>query len=104
MKPQRHLFPVLCSLVGLCMGFAVTEAAQAQNAPVNETDSLALVALFDSTGGPNWIHKDRWLTGRASTWEGVDTELRGAVRRVTRLTFLNNNLVRKLPEGLKDLD
>lgn len=104
MNTHRHLLPALCSLLGLCMGFAATEAVQAQNAPVNRTDSLALVALFDSTGGPNWIHKDRWLTGRASTWEGVDTELRGAVRRVTRLTFLNNNLVGKLPEDLKDLD
>jgi hypothetical protein len=36
-----------------------------------QQDSLALVALFKSTDGPNWTKKNNWLTGTLNFWEGV---------------------------------
>ena len=30
---------------------------------VVEADSLALVALYESTGGPNWFSNRNWLEG-----------------------------------------
>ena len=38
---------------------------------VLEVDSLALVALYDSTDGPDWVDAATWLNGPVSTWEGV---------------------------------
>jgi hypothetical protein len=37
---------------------------------LNFIDSLALVALYDSTDGPNW-DDDTWLIGSPDTWDGV---------------------------------
>ena len=39
--------------------------------PVNISDSLALVALYDSTDGDNWTTNTNWLTGPVSSWYGV---------------------------------
>jgi len=42
-------------------------------AQVNEQDSLALVALYDSTDGPNWTCgcNEGWLTEPVGTWNGI---------------------------------
>ena len=34
-------------------------------------DSLALVELYNSTGGPNWTNKTNWLNGPVSTWNDL---------------------------------
>lgn len=36
-----------------------------------ETDSLALVALFNSSNGTAWTKKTNWKSGLLSTWQGV---------------------------------
>jgi hypothetical protein len=41
------------------------------NAWANHDDSLALVALFDSTNGPGWKVKTNWKIGRVSSWHNV---------------------------------
>jgi len=42
-------------------------------AQVTVQDSIALVNLYDSTGGPNWINHANWLTSApVSTWYGVN--------------------------------
>ncbi|WP_175560431.1 leucine-rich repeat domain-containing protein [Thermophagus xiamenensis] len=56
--------------------------------PVNTTDSLALVALYNQCGGENWKNKENWLTGPLDTWENVKVEY----GRVTELHLNNNNL------------
>ncbi|WP_237706099.1 leucine-rich repeat domain-containing protein [Thermophagus xiamenensis] len=56
--------------------------------PVNTTDSLALVALYNQCGGENWKNKENWLTGPLDTWENVTVEN----GRVTELNLKNNNL------------
>ena len=96
MKTHRHLFPVLCSLVGLCAGFATTETAQAQ---VSASDSLALVALYDSTGGPGWTNKDNWLTGPVKDWHGI----RLSEERVSDLRLGDNDLTGQIPDAVCDL-
>lgn len=59
----------------------------------NESDSLALVALYNSTIGANWADKTNWLTGPVNTWFGVTTD----GNRVTELNLSGNNLRGTLP-------
>jgi len=68
---------------------------------VNTGDSLALVDLYNSTGGPGWTKSDNWLTGSpVSTWSGV-TVSNG---RVTVLRMAANNLNGTLPSSLGSLN
>jgi hypothetical protein len=62
-------------------------ALQGMNAQVLEQDSLALVAFYNSTGGPNWNNNNNWLTGPVSSWYGVTVE----GERVIELKFYSNN-------------
>ncbi len=42
------------------------------SAQVPAQDSLALIALFDSTDGANWNTNTNWLTGQpVSMWHGI---------------------------------
>jgi len=63
-------------------------------------DSLALVALYDSTNGDNWTNNTNWKSGPVSTWYGV-TVTNG---RVTELDLDNNNLVGIIPTSIGNLD
>src|SRR5690606_38381156 len=49
---------------------------------VLEQDSLALVALYNSTNGPNWRVNNNWLVNPVSSWSGI--ALRG--NRVSRIS------------------
>ena len=45
-----------------------------------ETDREALVALYNATGGPNWIRNNNWLSDvPISEWQGVTTDGNGRV-------------------------
>ena len=68
-------------------------------AQVIEQDSLALVAFYNSTGGPNWYDNSNWLTGPVSTWYGVTVE----GERVTELIINSNNLAGVLPVEMGQL-
>lgn len=64
------------------------------------SDSLALVALYDSTNGAGWTTNTNWLTSAAlGTWFGV----RVSADRVTRLDLRSNNLSGPIPESIGDL-
>lgn len=65
-----------------------------------ERDSLALVAIYNSTIGAGWTKKTNWLTGKLSTWYGV-TVTGG---RVTGLNLRSNNLIGSLPVNIQYLD
>jgi len=68
---------------------------------VLEQDSLALVAFYNSTDGPNWNNNSNWLTGPVSTWYGVTVE----GNRVIELKFYSdNNLNGFIPEEIGDLN
>lgn len=64
------------------------------------TDSIALVHLYNETGGTSWINKNNWLTGRLSTWYGVSLDLTG---RVSRLVLPRNNLRGVMPNEIGNL-
>ncbi len=59
-----------------------------------EEDSLALVSLYNSSGGPAWSTNTNWLTGDLSTWNGVTVEN----QRVTNLNLPGNNLDGVVPK------
>jgi len=70
------------------------------NYPVNPQDSLALVALYNSTGGANWVNHTNWLTtAPVNTWYGVTTYN----WRVTGIALDSNNLKGTIPVSLKNL-
>lgn len=62
-------------------------------------DSLALVALYNATGGSTWINKTNWLQPNQpiSTWYGVRTNPGGCV---DTLLLDGNNLQNSLPVEL----
>ncbi|WOK06089.1 FG-GAP-like repeat-containing protein [Imperialibacter roseus] len=62
-------------------------------------DSLALVAIYEGTDGPNWINKTNWLEGELSTWAGV-TLKNG---RVSQLNLPNNRMVGPMPAAIRDI-
>ncbi len=65
-------------------------------AQVLASDSLALVALYNSTNGSGWTNKTNWLTGNVNTWRGITT----TSGRVTAILLNNNNLIGSLPVEL----
>ena len=70
------------------------------NYPTNTQDSLALVALYNSTGGANWVNHTNWLTKLpVSSWYGV-TEYNW---RVTGISLAANNLTGVIPASLVNL-
>ncbi len=70
-------------------------------APENtiQLDSLALVALYNATDGPNWSNQENWLSGPIDTWYGVQVEN----GRVVSIDLSNNNLVGTLPSRIGKL-
>ena len=61
----------------------------------------ALTAFYHSTGGPNWIRKDNWLSDAPlSEWHGVTTDEHG---HVTELYLRHNRLEGPLPPELASL-
>ena len=64
-------------------------------------DTLALISLYDSTGGPNWKDNTNWRTDSpVATWFGVQTDAQG---RVTQLELSYNGLTGPIPPELGDL-
>lgn len=79
----------LCKLLGGCT----------QVIDCKTRDSLALVALYNATGGNNWLN--RWdLNQPMATWYGVVTNSNGCV---TELDLDNNLLTGSLPAEIGDL-
>ncbi|MGQ1947533.1 T9SS type A sorting domain-containing protein [Geofilum sp. OHC36d9] len=75
-----------------------------------ESDSIALVALYDQCGGENWGDGfSNWKTEKVENWENVTTSVfdaedgSGAIRRVTHISFKDLNLSGTLPNELGGL-
>ena len=64
-----------------------------------QRDSLALVAIFNETGGTEWINKENWLEGELSTWAGITV----TNDRVTGIDLRNNKVVGTMPSALRDI-
>ncbi len=87
-------------LKSLILPFLLIQLSQGVSAQVVERDSLALVALYDSTGGANWTDNTGWLSGPVSTWFGITL----SADRVDRVELVQNNLVGNIPAQIGDLD
>ena len=67
----------------------------------NAADREVLVALYNSTDGPNWATSTNWLSERPlGEWYGVTTDEDG---RVTRLVLNENRLSGPIPSELGNL-
>ena len=67
----------------------------------HEGDSLALVAFYNSTGGPStWLNRSGWLQEPVSDWHGIRMDSSG---RVTVIDLELNNLFGTLPSDLWQL-
>ena len=64
-------------------------------------DSLALVALYENTGGANWINKNNWLTDEPiENWFGVTVDS----GRVREINLANNNLGDVIPFSIINIE
>ncbi|HEV3412202.1 MAG TPA: T9SS type A sorting domain-containing protein [Puia sp.] len=69
-----------------------------QNA--NTTDSLALIDLYNSTAGANWVKNQNWATSAPmASWNGVEARF----GRVQTLYLPYNNLAGPLPASITNL-
>ncbi|MCH8234472.1 MAG: hypothetical protein IIB82_17800, partial [Bacteroidetes bacterium] len=64
-----------------------------------EVDSLALLDLYNATGGATWFDDTNWLIGNVSTWYGVTVQ----GDRVFSIDLVDNNLVGSIPASIGDL-
>jgi hypothetical protein len=77
----------------------VQRNAAAPAEAVNEQDSLALVALYESTDGDNWDNNDGWLEAPVAYWYGVTV----SGDRVVGLDLERLGLSGSLPPEMGDL-
>jgi len=84
-----------------CFLFYVCFCANTVNAQVNVQDSLALVDLYNSTNGPNWVRNQRWVKNNnpVPTWYGITV----TGTRVTAINLPHNNLAGSLPSSIGNL-
>jgi Leucine-rich repeat (LRR) protein len=70
-----------------------------------ESDSLALVALYESTGGESWSRSGGWFEGpiEFQTWTGVGIDTIDGNLRVTGIFLTNNNMTGELPDEIGNL-
>jgi gliding motility-associated-like protein len=83
-------------LVFILLGIIYSKQAKAQ---VNVGDSLALVALYNVTDGPNWTNNTNWLTGTVDTWYGITV----VSNRVAVINLSSNLLNGSIPSDLGTL-
>ena len=88
-------------------GCNVTLSPASTPEPKLASDRDALIALYNATGGANWLYNKYWLSDEPiGRWHGVRTDENG---RVTRLVihppggYYGNNMVGSLPAALGHL-
>lgn len=67
---------------------------------VNESDSLALVAIYNASSGTTWLNNTNWLENPVSGWFGVSL----MNDRVISLQLSGNLLAGEIPSEINDLD
>ena len=94
---RRKLSPPLLAACALWAGLAADAFAQGSAS----SDRAVLEALYDATGGPDWIDNTNWKTASPlGEWFGVTIDTAG---RVTRLEVPGNGLAGPIPAALGEL-
>lgn len=88
---QKYL--LIHGILGLCISMSFGQ--------VPETDSLALVALYNNTNGDSWTNHTNWLQPDQSVsgWFGITVN----GNRVTEIELSGNNLAGTLPAEMGSL-
>ena len=89
---------LLVVALGLAMAMLPAREASANALGVPDSEYNALVALYNSTGGQNWLRHDNWLTSSGS-WYGVTT----SNGHVVGLVLANNLLAGPIPSEIGNL-
>ena len=99
---MKTILSILLGLVGAVSTMVFVKSNEyAPSGGLDPNDSLALVALYEATNGPQW--KNSWdLTAPVRTWYGVVLDASG--QKVIRLELDNNGLDGYLPEAIGRLD
>ncbi len=64
-----------------------------------ETDSLALVTFYNSTGATAWTKDTNWLSGNVNTWQGI-TQTGSSI---TAITLDAANITGAMPSEIADI-
>ncbi|NNE69761.1 MAG: PKD domain-containing protein [Rhodothermales bacterium] len=96
---RRRISPSNFKSVAGVVALATCLLAPAARAQVATADSLALVAIYNSTNGPNWNKETGWLNGPVSSWGFLTVE----ANRVTILGLEQLGLTGTLPPEIGDL-
>ena len=62
-------------------------------------DSIALVKLYSTANGDDWVNNQNWLTTSIDTWQGVSVQ----AGRVVGVNLASNNLTGRLTSDLRKL-
>ena len=69
--------------------------------PAPASDRDILIALYETTDGPNWLNSDNWLTDAPlGEWYGVDTDASGRVVRLDLVGMWDSENSQQLRHGL----
>ena len=72
-------------------------------AQISKQDSLALVDLYNSTGGSHWVVKYNWLTkSPVSSWYGIKIDTTS--QRVLSINLYQDSLSGQIPSSLGNLN
>ena len=68
--------------------------------PAPASDHDILIALYETTDGPNWLNSDNWLTDAPlGDWYGVDTDASGRVVRLDLVGMWDSENSQQLRHG-----
>ena len=78
-------------------------SSQQAKSKVLESDSLALIALYNNCGGSTWTGFESWLSGPLNTWKDVTVGDVDGTMRVKSVALTNMKLTGQLPSELGNL-
>jgi len=96
-REKLHFMKIFFTLITILLAFIIPSFIDAQ---VNKQDSLALVDLYNSTGGLHWKNNTNWLTvNPVNKWYGITVEK----NRVVEINLYFNQLNGSISPALGNL-